>query len=142
MKFLIIHGPNLNLVGFRERNIYGELSYDLINKKIVEEAESLGIDIEIYQSNHEGGIIDKLHESIGKIDGVIINPGAYTHYSYAIFDAIKAIQIPTIEVHLSNIHSREEFRRHSVTAGACIGQICGLGMNGYLLALRALQSLK
>lgn len=136
MKVLLIHGPNLNLLGIREKNIYGKENFHTVNEKILKEGERLEIDIEIFQSNHEGAIIDKLHEAIGNIDCIIINPGAYTHYSYAIRDAIAGINIPTIEVHLSNIHNREEFRKNSVIAPVCVGQIAGFSYHSYLLALR------
>lgn len=138
MKILIIHGPNLNLLGHREKEIYGEIGYVEINESLKKSARELDVELEIFQSNHEGALIDKLHDSIGKIDGIIINPGAFTHYSYALHDAIKGIRIPTLEVHLSNIHSREEFRKHSVTAAACIGQISGLGIQSYILGINAM----
>ncbi|WZL73138.1 type II 3-dehydroquinate dehydratase [Clostridiaceae bacterium 35-E11] len=137
MKILVIHGPNLNLLGLREKSVYGEKDIDFVNREIQKEAEKLKIGVEIFQSNHEGVIIDKIHEVIGKIDCIIINPGAYTHYSYAIRDAVAAVNIPTIEVHLSNIHGREEFRSKSVIAPACVGQISGFSYQSYLLALRA-----
>jgi len=137
MKVWVIHGPNLNLLGIREKNIYGEKDLNFINGEIQKEAASLGMDVEIFQSNHEGEIIDTLHRAVGKADGIIINPGAYTHYSYAIRDAIAGIGIPTIEVHISNIHRREEFRKQSVTAPVCVGQISGFSYYSYLLALQA-----
>lgn len=139
MKILLVNGPNLNLLGFREKNVYGSLNYDDMISSLKQSAEEMEIEVEFFQSNSEGGLIDKLHQAIGHFDGIIINPGAYTHYSYALHDAIKAIQIPTIEVHISNIHAREEFRKHSATAPACIGQICGLGAYGYVLAMNALK---
>ncbi len=127
MKILVINGPNINMLGIREKNIYGDLSYlkliDMIEKKSTE----LQIEIECFQNNIEGEIINKIQSAYAKYDGIIINPAAYTHYSIAILDAIKSVSIPTIEVHLSNIHSREEFRHRSVTASACIGQISGFG---------------
>jgi 3-dehydroquinate dehydratase-2 len=135
MKILVINGPNINMLGIREKNIYGDLSYlkliDMIEKKSTE----LQIEIECFQNNIEGEIINKIQSAYAKYDGIIINPAAYTHYSIAILDAIKSVSIPTIEVHLSNIHSREEFRHRSVTASACIGQISGFGSYGYLMAL-------
>ncbi len=137
MKVLVIHGPNLNLLGFREKNIYGKKDLDFVNDSIQKEADSLGIDVEIFQSNYEGAIIDILHDAIGKKDWIIINPGAYTHYSYAIRDAIAGISIPTIEVHISNIYQREEFRQKSVIAPVCVGQIAGFSYKSYLLALKA-----
>ncbi|MBQ7793714.1 MAG: type II 3-dehydroquinate dehydratase [Clostridia bacterium] len=137
-KILVVNGPNLNMLGIRETGVYGNENYDALCEKIKEKAESLGVEVECFQSNSEGGIIDKIQSVYGKADGIIINPGAYTHYSYAIHDCIKSVSIPTIEVHISNIHTREEFRHKSVTAPACVGQICGLGFKGYLLALEAL----
>ncbi len=137
-KYLIIHGPNLNLLGIREPKIYGTTSLADINIKLNEFADNNSIELEIIQSNSEGAIIDALHNGMNKVIGVVINPGAYTHYSLAIFDAVAACGLPVIEVHLSNIYSREEFRRHSVIAPACIGQITGLGWYGYILGLEAL----
>lgn len=136
-KVLVINGPNLNLLGIREKGIYGSETLEDISKKLGVEAEKLNMEVAFYQSNHEGGIIDTLHDARGKYDVIIMNPGAYTHYSIAIRDAVKAVEIPTIEVHLSNIHAREEFRSRSVIAPVCAGQISGLGSMGYILALRA-----
>lgn len=143
MKILVINGPNINFLGIREKGIYGENNYDSLVSMIENKAKSLGIDVEVFQSNHEGEIIDKIQEAFyEKVDGIVINPGAYTHYSYAIRDALASVeQIPKIEVHISNIHKREEFRHTSVTAPACVGQIVGLGLNGYLLALEAIMDL-
>jgi 3-dehydroquinate dehydratase-2 len=137
MKLLCILGPNLNLLGEREKDIYGTLDFEGLKALIRKEAEKKGVEIEIFQSNHEGAIIDCLQEKRGIVDGIIINPGAYTHYSIAIRDALKAVHIPTIEVHLSNIYAREEFRHHSVVAPVCWGQITGLGAYGFILALQA-----
>lgn len=137
-KILVIQGPNLNLLGEREPGIYGNDSFESINNEIMAEAEALGLECRIFQSNHEGAIIDEIQNARKDFSGIIINPGAYTHYSYAIRDAISAVKIPCIEVHISNIHKREEFRSKSVTAPVCIGQICGLGKTGYILALKAL----
>lgn len=137
-KIIVIHGPNLNLLGEREPGVYGNDSFDSINAEIAEKAKSKGFEIEIFQTNLEGGIIDMLHEARLTFDGVILNAGAYTHYSYAIRDAISAIKIPVVEVHLSNIHAREEFRHTSVIAPACVGQIAGFGKNSYMLAVDAL----
>ena len=137
-KILLVNGPNLNLLGMREPGIYGSDSLEKINAQLCKKADELGCSIEFFQSNCEGEIIDKLHSCVGNIDGVIINPGAYTHYSIAIRDAIVAIKIPTIEVHLSNVYKREQFRHTSVTAPVCIGQIAGFGKLGYELALRAI----
>jgi len=136
-KILIINGPNLNLLGTREKEVYGTETLDDIAKKVAEEAAKLNVNIEFFQSNHEGDIIVKIHAARGNTDAIIINPGAYTHYSIAIRDAIKAVEIPTIEIHLSNIHAREEFRSHSVIAPVCVGQICGFGSNSYILGLNA-----
>lgn len=137
-KILLIQGPNLNLTGEREKGIYGSDTYESISKEILDFAKSKDIDCEIYQSNHEGAIIDKLHEARLTCNGVIINAGAYTHYSYAIRDAITAIKIPCVEVHMSNIYAREEFRSKSVIAPVCAGHIAGFGKLGYLLAIEAL----
>lgn len=139
MKVMVINGPNLNMVGVREKAIYGSKDFNDICKYIKEEANERNIDITLMQSNIEGEIINFIHKAYyEKYDAIIINPGAYTHYSYAIFDAIKAVNIKTVEVHLSNIHAREEFRHKSVTAPACIGQICGFGEKGYILAMDAI----
>lgn len=138
MKVLVINGPNINMLGIREKNLYGSDSYekllDMLNKK----AEELGLDLDVVQSNIEGEIINYIQGAYGVYDAMVINPGAYTHYSYAIYDAIKAVDIKTVEVHLTNIHAREEYRRKSVTAAACAGQISGFGLNSYMLALEAL----
>jgi len=136
---LVINGPNLNLLGLREKNIYGVETLENIMDRIREEAGKIGFEVSFYQSNHEGGIIDSIHEARGKFDGIIINPGAYTHYSIAIRDAIKAVEIPTVEVHLSNVHAREEFRTKSVIAPVCMGQISGFGGGSYIAALYALR---
>lgn len=136
-KVLVINGPNLNLLGSRETDIYGTETLNDIARKVMIEAERLGLEADFVQSNHEGEIIDKIHYARGRYDVLIINPGAYTHYSIAIRDAIAAVELPTIEIHLSNIHSREEFRRISVIAPVCAGQICGFGSSSYLLALQA-----
>ncbi|MEC0230894.1 type II 3-dehydroquinate dehydratase [Paenibacillus alba] len=139
-KVLVLNGPNLNMLGVREPGVYGTSSLPVIIQSLTEIAEGLSVELESFQSNHEGDIIDKIHEAFGTKDGILINPGAFTHYSYAIRDALAAVQLPTIEVHLSNIHKREEFRHHSVIAPVVIGQICGLGPQGYELGLRALLS--
>ena len=138
---LVIHGPNLNLLGEREPGVYGSSGIDVLNQNIIDRAKEQGLHCEIFQSNHEGAIIDKLHSARKEFDGVIINAGAYTHYSYAIRDAIAAIKIPCIEVHISHINAREEFRSKSVIAPVCKGSICGLGFGSYYLAVQALAEL-
>jgi 3-dehydroquinate dehydratase-2 len=136
-RIIVINGPNLNLLGTREKDVYGTVTLSEIAEAVTNEAKALGMDADFVQSNHEGEIIDKIHEARGRYDLIIINPGAYTHYSIAIRDAIKAVELPCIEVHLSNIHAREEFRSNSVVAPVCTGQISGFGANSYLVALRA-----
>ncbi|MCR1952462.1 type II 3-dehydroquinate dehydratase [Clostridium sp. DSM 100503] len=141
MKVLVINGPNLNMLGVREKEIYGTKDFQDVCNYIKEEGQKRNIDIELLQSNIEGEIINGIHKAYyEKYDGIIINPGAYTHYSYAIMDAIKAVNINTVEVHLSNIHAREEFRHKSVIAAACIGQICGFGEFGYVMAMEVLKN--
>jgi len=135
---VIIHGPNLNLLGQREPDVYGAATLAEINQRIQEVADSLDCSVDFFQSNSEGAIIDHLHAAQGRADGVVINPGAYTHYSIALRDAVAAIRLPVIEVHLSNIHARESFRSQSVIAPVALGQISGFGPVGYELALRAL----
>ena len=139
MKVLVINGPNLNMLGVREKGIYGTKDFQDVCDYIKEEGQKRNIDIKLFQSNIEGEIINEIHKAYyEKYDGIIINPGAYTHYSYAIMDAIKAVNIKTVEVHLSNIHAREEFRHKSVIAPACIGQICGFKALGYAMAMEAI----
>lgn len=135
LKLKIIHGPNLNFTGIREKSIYGELSFAHINDIIKEYAAKRGVTADICQHNGEGDIIDEVQSSYGKYDGIIINAGAYTHYSYAIRDALKSFQMPVIEVHLSNIYAREEFRHKSVISPVCTGQISGFGFLSYLMAI-------
>lgn len=136
MKVLLIHGVNLNLLGKREPGVYGNKSFEDINNTIKEKADNNKQEIEIFQSNYEGAIVDKIHEAMDNgTDYIIINPGAFTHYSIAIRDAIAGVAIPTIEVHISNVHKREEFRHNSVTAPVCIAQLCGFSYFGYLMAL-------
>lgn len=137
-KILVVNGPNLNLLGVREPGVYGSDSLESINQEISARADALGCSVAFFQSNSEGGIVDKLHSAMGEFDGLVINPGAYTHYSIAIRDAIAAIKLPAVEVHLSNVYGREEFRHTSVIAPVCVGQIAGLGKIGYRLALEAL----
>jgi len=140
MKILVINGPNLNMLGIREKGIYGTRDFEDVCNYIKEEGQKRNIDITLFQSNIEGEIINIIHKAYYEnYDGIIINPGAYTHYSYAIFDAIKAVNITTVEVHLSNIHAREEFRHKSVIAPACIGQICGFKEFGYVMAMEAIK---
>ena len=135
MKFLIINGPNLNLLGKREPGIYGDQSYESLCALIRDHAAAHGSTAACFQSNHEGAIIDEIHAADGVYDAIIINPGAYTHYSYAILDALKAVDVPAYEVHISHIDRREPFRAVSVTAPACVGQIYGHGFQGYLMAM-------
>lgn len=139
-KILVIHGPNLNLLGEREPGVYGDQSFKSVNKTIMSSAEKMSVECEIFQSNHEGEIIDKLHSARLGFDGIVINAGAYTHYSYAIRDAISAVKIPCIEVHISNVFAREEFRANSVIAPVCLGSICGFGVESYILALQVLSN--
>ncbi len=140
-KILVIHGPNLNLLGEREPGVYGSAGIEELNSNIIDRAKEQGLECEIFQSNHEGAIIDRLHSARRNFDGVIINAGAYTHYSYAIRDAISAIKIPCIEVHISNVDAREEFRANSVIASVCKGSISGFGFGSYYLAVQALSEL-
>lgn len=140
MNIFIINGPNLNFLGVREPNIYGTQSLQHIEETIQDYADSTGHKCHFYQSNSESVLIEAIQTAYyQKADGIIINPAAFTHYSYAIHDAIKAVSIPTVEVHLSNIHAREAFRQKSVTAPACVGQISGFGETGYVLAIQALE---
>lgn len=142
MKVLIIHGPNLNFLIKRDHSIYGGESLEQINQLIKSRSCELDIEVDIFQSNHEGEIIDKIQESMDlDYTGIIINPAAFTHYSIAIRDAIEILEVPVIEIHLSNIYGREDFRTKSVIAPVCTGQICGLGPSSYLIALDALKLL-
>lgn len=140
MKVLVVHGPNLNLLGTRELAVYGSASLDEVNAIIQREAETLGIEVEIHQTQREGEIIEVLHAGIDRVAGALLNPAAYSHTSRAIADAIRAIPYPVVEVHLSNIHAREKWRRESVTAEAARGLVAGFGPASYVAALRALKS--
>lgn len=136
MKIIVINGPNLNFLGIREKNIYGNQDYQYLLDMITQKGEKENLDIIVFQSNHEGAIIDKIQETyFDGTDGIVINPGAYTHYSYAIRDALASITIPKVEIHISDITQREEFRKISVTAPACHHQIYGQGLSGYLMAI-------
>lgn len=135
---LVLHGPNLNALGRRDRHHYGVLTLDEINRRITDCADALGISVECFQSNHEGALVDKLQDASAAIDGVVINAGALTHYGLSLKDALTDTGVPVVEVHLSNIHAREEWRRHSVLADTARGQIAGLGWRGYTAALEAL----
>lgn len=139
MKLIVLNGPNLNLLGTREPEIYGNETLEQIMEQLKCEAQTLDCELHSYQSNHEGELIDMIHQAKSKdFSGIIINPGAYTHTSIALRDAINGVNLPTVEVHLSNIHAREQFRQHSYIAPVAIGQICGFGALGYHLALQAL----
>jgi 3-dehydroquinate dehydratase-2 len=138
MKILILHGPNLNLLGTREPEIYGSMTMDDINEKLIKLGKSLGAEVKCMQSNHEGALIDALHEARTWANGVVFNPGGYTHTSVALRDAITAIGIPVVEVHISNVYAREEFRYTSMISAACKGKIVGFGWKSYELGLRAL----
>lgn len=141
MKVLVINGPNLNFLGIREPGVYGTEDYEALCGRVRAKAQELDMNVEIFQSNSEGGLIDRIQTAYSDgTEGIVINPGAYTHYSYALRDALASLPIPKIEVHISNVHQREEFRHTSVTAPVCNGQIVGLGLLGYELALEAMQN--
>ena len=140
ISILVVHGPNLNLLGIREPETYGSITLAQINQNLQQEAQRLQVSLSCLQSNHEGALVDAIHQAQGKYQGIIINAGAYTHTSVALRDALAGVDIPTVEVHLSNIYRREEFRHHSYIAAIAIGQISGFGANSYLLGLQALVS--
>lgn len=135
---MVLHGPNLNLLGLREPEIYGSVTLTQVYSILQEESNRLQVNLSCLQSNHEGVLVDAIHQAMGKTQGIVINPGAYTHTSVAIRDALAGVKIPTVEVHLSNIYRREEFRHHSYIAPIAIGQISGFGVNSYILGLQAL----
>ena len=141
-RVVVIHGPNLNMLGKREVGIYGGKSMEDINAEVASEAQNLKVTVEFYQSNSEGELVTFIQQCRGTADGILLNAGAYTHYSIALRDAIGAAAVPTVEVHISNIYKREKFRHTSVIAPVCIGQICGFGSQSYILALRALMEEK
>mgnify|MGYP001212342517 FL=1 len=138
MKILVLHGPNLNMLGVREPELYGKDSLKEINRSIESAAASRGIEIRVHQSNHEGVLVDEIQKALQWADGILINPGAYTHTSIALRDAFIAANLPVVEVHMSNIYAREQFRHHSYISPVAIGQVCGFGRNSYLLGLEAL----
>lgn len=140
MKLLVINGPNLNFLGIREPNVYGKETYEDLCNLINNYCQEQNIEVEIFQSNHEGAIVDKIQEAyFQKVDGIVINPGAYTHTSIALLDAVKSVSIPTVEIHISNLNQREDFRQVSYVGMACIKRISGLGLNGYIEAIKYLQ---
>ncbi len=142
MKIMVINGPNLNLLGLREPAIYGRETYADLIEKIRIYAEKIGVEVEFYQSNHEGDLVDYIQSAYGNFDGIVINPGAYTHTSIALLDAVKAVGVPTVEVHISDVNAREDFRRVSYIRAACIATVSGHGTNGYLEAIDRLISRK
>ena len=141
MRILVLHGPNLNMLGRRQPEIYGTTTLDDVNARLADLARELGVEVETFQSNHEGALVDRIQAARGQYDALLINAGALTHTSMALLDAILSAEVPTIEVHLSNLYRREEFRHHSYIARAAVGQICGFGVDSYLLGLRAAAAL-
>lgn len=137
-KLLVINGPNINMLGIREPGIYGEQNYETLQRRIQEYACSRGIEVELYQSNHEGNLVDRIQQAYGNTDGIVINPGAYTHTSIALLDAVKAVSIPTVEVHISDVSKREDFRKISYIRLACVKTISGHGIDGYIEAMQYL----
>jgi 3-dehydroquinate dehydratase-2 len=137
---LVLNGPNLNRLGLREPHIYGSETLDDLEQRLLDWGKEKQVTVCCFQSNHEGELIDQLHQAASQVQGIVFNPGAFTHYSYALRDAIASIDLPVIEVHISNVYQREEYRHHSVIAPVCLGQIAGLGLKGYFLALEALAS--
>ena len=135
MKLLIINGPNLNMLGIREPDVYGTESYDALCRKVLDHAAARGAEAEIYQSNHEGDLVDKIQAAYGDADGIVINPGAYTHTSVALLDAVRAVGIPTVEVHISDLSKREDFRQRSYIRAVCVAVISGHGLDGYTEAM-------
>ncbi|MEQ8236825.1 MAG: type II 3-dehydroquinate dehydratase [Syntrophomonadaceae bacterium] len=136
-KILIVNGPNLNMLGVREQEFYGSQTLEEINHDLSEYAREQGVEVEFFQSNHEGSLVDRIQQAYGEVDMIIINPGAFTHYSVALYDALKTLKVPVLEVHLSNIYAREEFRHHSLISPLAVGGVFGLGPIGYRLALEA-----
>lgn len=141
MRILVLHGPNLNMLGRRQPEIYGTTTLDDVDARLADLASELGVEVDTFQSNHEGALVDRIQAARGQYDALLINAGALTHTSVALLDAILAAEVPTIEVHLSNLYRREEFRHHSYVARAAVGQICGFGVDSYLLGLRAATAL-
>ncbi len=138
MQLLVINGPNINMLGIREPGIYGAENYQTLCRRVEDYAKAAGVGVEIYQSNHEGDLVDKIQAAYGRVDGIVINPGAYTHTSVALLDAVKAVSVPTVEVHISDVAAREDFRQISYIRAACVATIAGHGIQGYLDAMQLL----
>ncbi|MCC8091430.1 MAG: type II 3-dehydroquinate dehydratase [Oscillospiraceae bacterium] len=138
MQLLVINGPNINMLGIREPDIYGAENYQTLCRRVEDYAKAAGVGVEIYQSNHEGDLVDKIQAAYGRVDGIVINPGAYTHTSVALLDAVKAVSVPTVEVHISDVAAREDFRQISYIRAACVATIAGRGIQGYLDAMQLL----